>query len=100
LEELNNRLLPQNFEMLHNDNMLLSRYSLGVYVLVGPPLVTPALGQNSPPKQNAVRPTPPTRDPKTPGYVTAKEVPDGEVPPANVDGNFIPGSTHDAAAEP
>ena len=29
----------------------------------------------------APRPTPPTRDPHTPGYVTAKELPDGTVPP-------------------
>jgi enterochelin esterase-like enzyme len=31
--------------------------------------------------------------------VTAKELPNGAVPPANVDGNFIIGPTHDAAAE-
>ena len=29
------------------------------------------------------RPTPPTRDPHTPGYVEAKELPDGAIPPAN-----------------
>jgi iron(III)-enterobactin esterase len=40
------------------------------------------------------RPTPPTRDPHSPGYVTAKELPDGAVPPANADGNFIMGPTH------
>jgi iron(III)-enterobactin esterase len=45
------------------------------------------------------RPTPPTRDPHTPGYVTASELPDGEVPPANADGNFIIGPTHQAAPE-
>ena len=45
------------------------------------------------------RPTPPTRDPNTPGYVTAKELPDGSVPPANIDGNFIIGPTHNPAAE-
>jgi enterochelin esterase-like enzyme len=42
-----------------------------------------------------VRPTPPTRDPHTPGYVNAKELPDGTIPPANADGNFIIGPTHD-----
>jgi enterochelin esterase-like enzyme len=41
----------------------------------------------------------PTRDPHTPGYVAAKELPDGTVPPANADGNFILGPTHDAAPE-
>lgn len=56
-------------------------------------------GQADSPKQNAARPATPTRDPNTPGYVTAKELPDGAVPPASVDGNFILGPTHDAAAE-
>ena len=45
------------------------------------------------------RPTPPTRDPHTPGYVKAKELPDGTVPAADADGNFILGPTHTAAAE-
>jgi len=47
----------------------------------------------------ATRPTPPTRDPHTPGYVTASELPDGSNPPANADGNFIIGPTHQPAAE-
>jgi len=45
------------------------------------------------------RPAPPTRDPHTPGYVTAKELPDGQVPPADADGNFILGPTHQPAPE-
>ena len=45
----------------------------------------------------ATRPTPPTRDPHTPGYVTASELPDGSNPPANADGNFIIGPTHQPA---
>jgi enterochelin esterase family protein len=45
------------------------------------------------------RPTPPTRDPNTPGYVAAKELPDGTVPPADADGNFIIGPTHTPAPE-
>jgi enterochelin esterase-like enzyme len=44
-------------------------------------------------------PTYPTRDPHTPGYVTATELPDGTLPPANKDGNFILGPTHPAAPE-
>jgi enterochelin esterase family protein len=47
----------------------------------------------------ATRPTPPTRDPHTPGYVTASELPDGSNPPADVDGNFVIGPTHQPAAE-
>ncbi len=45
------------------------------------------------------RPTPPTRDPHTPGYVAARELPDGSVPPANADGNFIIGPAHNRAPE-
>src|ERR1017187_9465940 len=45
------------------------------------------------------RPTPPTRDPNTPGYVTAKELPDGANAPAKADGNFILGPTHNSAPE-
>src|ERR1700677_191830 len=45
------------------------------------------------------RPVPPTRDPHTPGYVTAKELPDGENAPAAADGNFIIGPTHKPAPE-
>jgi enterochelin esterase-like enzyme len=47
----------------------------------------------------ALAQTPPTRDPHTPGYVTATELPDGSVPPADADGNFIIGPTHEAAPE-
>jgi enterochelin esterase family protein len=43
------------------------------------------------------RPTPPTRDPHTPGYVAAKDLPDGTLPPADADGNFILGPTHNPA---
>ena len=41
----------------------------------------------------------PTRDPHTPGFVTATELPDGAVPPADADGNFIIGPTHHRAPE-
>jgi iron(III)-enterobactin esterase len=55
---------------------------------------TPAQATAPPP-----RPTPPARDPNTPGYVTAKELPDGTLPSPDVDGNFIIGSTHNPAPE-
>jgi len=45
------------------------------------------------------RPTPPTRDPHTPGYVAARELPDGVNAPADKDGNFILGPTHPPAPE-
>jgi len=59
--------------------------------------IHPAMAQ-SPPVRPA-RPTPPTRDPNTPGYVSAKELPDGANAPANADGNFILGTTHTPAPE-
>jgi enterochelin esterase family protein len=45
------------------------------------------------------RAQPPTRDPHTPGYVTAKDLPDGTVPSPDVDDNFIIGPTHPPAPE-
>jgi iron(III)-enterobactin esterase len=45
------------------------------------------------------RPTPPTRDPHTPGFVQAKELPDGANAPPDQDGNFILGPTHAPAPE-
>jgi enterochelin esterase-like enzyme len=41
----------------------------------------------------------PTRDPNTPGYVKATELPDGKVPDAKANGNFVIGPTHPAAPE-
>ncbi len=58
-----------------------------------------ASGQSQQSAQHAERPTPPARDPHSPGYVTAKELPEGANPPANVDGNFIIGPARNAAAE-
>jgi iron(III)-enterobactin esterase len=65
--------------------------------------MSPATAQDrsaAPPAAAApARPTPPTRDPHTPGYVPARELPDGAVPPADVDGTFIIGPTHNPAPE-
>src|ERR1039458_7207940 len=49
--------------------------------------------------ERRARPTPPTRDPHTPGFVEAKELPDDTVPPADAEGNFILGPTHHPAQE-
>ena len=51
------------------------------------------------PAQKMARPQPPARDPNTPGYVKAKELPDGEVPSPKENGNFIIGPTHNPAPE-
>jgi hypothetical protein len=42
---------------------------------------------------------PPTRDSKSPHYVKATELPDGTLPPAGAEGNFIVGPTHNPAPE-
>ena len=61
--------------------------------------VAPATPATAPAPARPARPASPTRDPRTPGYVEAKELPDGANPPANADGNFILGTTHLAALE-
>ena len=63
-------------------------------VLAATTLVLAQTRQAAPP-----RPTPSTRDPHTTGYVAAKELLDGAVPPANAEGNFIIGPTHNPAPE-
>ncbi len=59
----------------------------------------PAMAQAPTAAARPARPTPPTRDPNTPGYVTSKELPDGANAPAKADGNFILGPTHNPAPE-
>ncbi|MGA2166797.1 MAG: alpha/beta hydrolase-fold protein [Terracidiphilus sp.] len=73
---------------------------IGLMVGAGPamaqkPAAPPAPAAASRPE----RPAPPTRDPNTPGYVTARELPDGANAPANSDGDFIIGPTHSPAPE-
>jgi enterochelin esterase-like enzyme len=66
---------------------------------------TPTAVQSTPPAAQSqlptrpVRPAAPARDPNTAGYVAAKELPDGANAPANADGNFILGPTHNPAPE-
>jgi hypothetical protein len=65
-------------------------------------LSTLLVAYNLPAQTNSAapkRPTPPTRDPHTAGYVAAKDLPDGEVPPVDAEGNFILGPTHRPALE-
>jgi enterochelin esterase-like enzyme len=72
-----------------------------ICVLVGADLV---MGQAQPvqpaqPAARPARPTPPARDPNSPGFVKKKELPDGEIPPVDEDGNFVIGPTHKKAPE-
>ncbi|MGC1449709.1 MAG: alpha/beta hydrolase-fold protein [Candidatus Sulfotelmatobacter sp.] len=86
--------MPQNL------TMTAIPLSLSVCLLVGLIAAPSPISAQSPPlPQVTERPATPTRDPKTPGYVAAKALPDGSNPPANVDGNFILGPTHDVPPE-
>jgi enterochelin esterase family protein len=86
--------------MSQNGRTVLITHVLNIALLISPiAVVTPAFGQVSTSGQHAERPTMPTRDPNGPGYVTATELPDGSIPPANADGNFIIGPTHPVAPE-
>jgi len=73
--------------------------SFSIIAAQTPPGAAPQGAVQTPTTPAPPRPTPPTRDPATPGYVTAKELPDGTLPPAGVDGNFIIGPTHNPAPE-
>jgi iron(III)-enterobactin esterase len=85
---------------LQNDIMTSVAHSLNICLLASLVAIhNPALAQTPSAPQHTVRPAPPTRDPHTPGYVAAKELPDGSIPPANVDGNFIIGPTYTAPAD-
>ena len=62
------------------------------------PGLEPVMAQAPAAAARPARPTPPTRDSNTPGYVAAKVLLDGNTP-ANSDGNFILGPTHNPAPE-
>src|SRR5262249_49876602 len=68
-------------------------------------IIAPSLGSaqtTEPAPQAEKRPPrapPPTRDPNTAGFVSARELPDGDVPPPNADGNFVIGLTHTVAPQ-
>jgi enterochelin esterase family protein len=64
-----------------------------------PETTAPAAPAAAPAAARPVRPPAPVRDPHAAGFVVAKELPDGAVPPANADGNFIIGPTHNSAPE-
>ena len=63
------------------------------------PAIAQAADTAPPAARRPARPAPPTRDPSTPGFVPAKELPDGALPAADADGNFIIGPTHKKAPE-
>src|SRR5690242_16967755 len=86
--------------MMHESCTRARTHLLGTALLIS--LIAPVIpvtAQAPAAVTRPARPTPPTRDPHTPGYVTAKELPDGANAPANEDGNFILGPTHNPAPE-
>jgi enterochelin esterase-like enzyme len=75
-------------------------FRLSIVISLGLMAGYSAVAQTPPgPPPKTQRPQPPTRDPHTSGYVTAKELPDGENAPPTADGNFIIGPTHTPAPE-
>jgi enterochelin esterase family protein len=85
--------------MVQNDCMTRSPRCLSICLLVGLITVVNLVSGQTPPPAPTVRPAPPTRDPNTPRYVAAKELPDGANPPENADGNFIIGPTHEVSSD-
>ena len=78
-----------------------------ISVALGVGLLSIVVVAQAPPAANSAaagptrgaRPAPPTRDPNTPGYVKATDLPDGQIPSSKADGNFIIGPTHSPAPE-
>ena len=77
--------------------LLTITFSIGLMTGLDPAMAQPPAAPTT--SARPARPTPPTRDPATPGYVKAKELPDGANAPATADGNFIVGATHTPAPE-
>ncbi|HWB32358.1 MAG TPA: alpha/beta hydrolase-fold protein [Acidobacteriaceae bacterium] len=77
------------------------RWALAVAITAGA-LAPPMPGQSEAQAVDPNRPKPgtlPIRDPHTAGFPPAKDLADGELPPANVNGNFVLGPTHTRAPE-
>jgi len=81
------------------DNMKITHMVCVAALLAASALSAMAATTNTPPLVAPHKPPPPTRDPHTPGYVAATELPDGSNAPADADGNFILGPTHQPAPE-
>jgi enterochelin esterase family protein len=71
----------------------LARY-LSISLWISLSAISPVYAQTSAPAPQVERPVPPVRDPNTPGYVSAKALPDGSIPSPDADGNFIIGPTY------
>jgi enterochelin esterase-like enzyme len=89
--------INQDVQMLPSNDASLIPRCLRIALLVSlGGIIHSGFTQSLPTAQHTERAGPPTRDPNSPGYVRAKELPDSSVPPANVNGNFIIGPGHSA----
>jgi iron(III)-enterobactin esterase len=95
------RMRPPVFATMVAVGSLIHSQSSAPAAQATPSASTTAAGQAAATASTAPlrRPTPPTRDPNTPGYVKATELPDGQLPAPNQNGNFIIGPTHSPAPE-
>jgi iron(III)-enterobactin esterase len=91
----NRHFRDQKESSVHTRRLLTVAFSISL--LASLELEGTVVAQRTQPRK--ARPAPPARDPNTPDYVQAKELPDGSVPPADADGNFIIGPTHKRAPE-
>jgi enterochelin esterase family protein len=71
-------------------------YSLRIALLGSLAVIVAAQSAVQSDTQSMARPTPSRRDPLSTGYVAAKGLSDGTIPPADADGNFIIGPMHNA----
>src|ERR1700751_5050708 len=62
-------------------------------------LEMPGAAQTPVAEGHTLRPIYPTRDARTPGFVSATELPDGANAPVHTDGNFILSPTHKPAPQ-
>src|SRR5437879_5683773 len=92
-------IFPSCFQFSVAEEFLMFRLASIAFLISLMTGLNPAMAQAPTPGARPARPTPPTRVPNTPGYVTAKELPDGANAPAKEDGNFILGPTHNPAPE-
>jgi len=95
------RPLERDYPGARKDKMKIIEMTRGVALLCAAlglmAGANPAMAQST--TNRPARPTPPTRDPHTPGFVSATELPDGANAPADADGNFVIGPTHHPAPE-
>ena len=82
-----------------NRNLLFAIVIALVAGAASAPAQQPVPATPAAPAPGNTRPTPPTRDPQSPGYVAATMLPDGAVPAADAYGNFVIGATHNPARE-